>query len=703
MIRFMLYLFETGICLSLLYLAYWLFLRKETYFNFNRLYLVGSIILALSVPVFHLSFMIPAESSMLETASGLVKFRSYYEELISINNADFGREPEPYNYRKNQDVSEDGSHPAGFSQNDEFGVIPGLVGKDEKAPEIKIRNRGISFAGLFFIIYITGVIYFFSRFLFLVIRLYLLAKRNGYYDQEGFRMVEIKEDISPFSFFRFLFINHEFFNEKELENVLEHEKAHIRQKHSFDHLLAHAMTIFQWFNPFAWQFRNALKTTHEYIADRQVIYKGYERFDYQSLLLRQLIGYHSVELVNNFNLKPVKKRIAMMNKNRSGIPAKFKALLVIPFTITVFFLFTDFTVVNPDNRIIDISILMKENQARNDLPGLWIKESKDSFADLLHFTNDILSFNEEGEIRKYFWSLNEGNLSLAMDRNFPATDIKYELDGDLLTIWWNDSQSCRYRKSDVDNTVNLFLKKQDARIDLPVISQFRIMEDEKFISRICIGYDSEGNVSISFEGEPIELGDLGNRVNQVRLTKGNKLDMNRHTMMLYIDKEVPMKEVDRVKIELRKVSALKIAEAGYPDLDRYDVTELMYHKIALPRLLPPLDAKILKKEDLFFKSIQMLSIDLSGKNSNTYDMAGNIQDFIEKNADGKYVLSLEYNEEIPYGQYLETVDLVFRIVYDFRNELAKERYQLPYDQLAESLQKEVRQAYPMMLSEGWNK
>ena len=93
MIRFIVYLFETGLCLSLLYLAYWLFLRKETYFNFNRIFLVGSILLALSVPLLHLNVIIPMGSSLQDPALGIVKFRNYYEELIYMTDADFGTEP----------------------------------------------------------------------------------------------------------------------------------------------------------------------------------------------------------------------------------------------------------------------------------------------------------------------------------------------------------------------------------------------------------------------------------------------------------------------------------------------------------------------------------------------------------------------------------------------------------------------------------
>ena len=93
MTRFVIYLFETGLCLSLLYLAYWLFLRKETYFNFNRLFLVGSIILSLTLPLVHLNFMIRQESSMEEPATGILKFRNYYQELIGMIDADYGSAP----------------------------------------------------------------------------------------------------------------------------------------------------------------------------------------------------------------------------------------------------------------------------------------------------------------------------------------------------------------------------------------------------------------------------------------------------------------------------------------------------------------------------------------------------------------------------------------------------------------------------------
>ena len=294
MARFMIYLLEAGICLSLLYLAWWLVLRKETYFHFNRLYLVGSMVLSLLVPLAHLSMDIPLGSPFENTARGINSFRSGYEELISLLDADFGREP----------GSEHGlagrTYSAVNGNSGEAGSYPREdIHGEQNHPEVRkeeiVDRDRANLSRILLSIYIGGVLYFLVRFLYLLIRLRLLTRQSKVSRERGFRLVEIGEQISPFSFFRFLFVNTGLFDESELNQVLEHERAHILQKHSMDHLFAHGFAVFQWFNPMAWQIRKALKTTHEYIADRHVLDKGIERIDYQALLLKQVVGYHSVE------------------------------------------------------------------------------------------------------------------------------------------------------------------------------------------------------------------------------------------------------------------------------------------------------------------------------------------------------------------------------------------------------------------------
>ncbi len=687
MVRFMIYLLETGICLSLLYLAYWLFLRKETYFNFNRLFLVGSILLALAVPALHLSINIQLGSSLERPARGVLKFRQGYGELIRYIDADFGTEP------GSRHSAEGGNRAGGM---DEGGLIPTGTrhGISEAISELQVdlgvtqTKPNISISGILFIIYIGGVLYFFARFIYLVIRLCLLAKRNRVSRQDGFRMVEIEEEISPFSFFRFLFINNGAFNNSELDHVLEHEKAHIRQRHTTDHLFAHGLAVFQWFNPFAWQMRKALKSTHEYIADRQVIDRGFEKVDYQALLLKQVIGYHSVELVNNFNLKPIKKRIAMMNKTKSGLSAKLKATLVAPFAILIFFLFADFTLKGSDRESPGPIV---------DLRGLWIGQTADNFSQSLLIKGEHFSYTEGVEIRDYEMRIGKGELILSEAPGRNETALRFELKGDQLTLWWNDEQSSSYKLSKAENTLDNFLAENGMQVKLPYISQYRLLEDEALIYRLGMGLKESGEVMLAFDGRPIKLSELSGLVEK-RKSKLNKMDQGSLIAIFLVDQGVSMAEVAKVREEMRKMEALHFAEGGYPQGD-LNLSPLIYHAVALPRLLPPANAKVLDKKEMEKLGDKLHTIDLSARNTTPRDLDEGLRKFIGNHSDGKYVISLEYDGAIPYGQYVETVDMVWKIVYSFRNSLAMEKYSVPYDKLGDDLQREIRKAYPMALSE----
>ena len=74
-------------------------------------------------------------------------------------------------------------------------------------------------------------------------------------------------------------------------------------------------------------------------------------------------------------------------------------------------------------------------------------------------------------------------------------------------------------------------------------------------------------------------------------------------------------------------------------------------------------------------------IDLSARNTTPKDIDQNLEKFIRENEKGKYVFSLEYDGKIPYAQYIETIDIVFNVVYRFRDEMAIRKFQVPYAQL----------------------
>jgi hypothetical protein len=642
------------------------------------------------IPALHLSLSISQGSKLENPARQVLKFKNSYQVLIEMLDADFGAEPGQV-------------HSAGEGPAEEMVREGGTLPSKQRHGTVRAANRQRLLAGsvspggqwgwshILLMIYISGVAYFFARFVYLAVRLVLLAKRNRVIRQGGFRMVEIKEDISPFSFFRFLFINQGSFEESELPQVLEHEMAHIRQRHSMDHLFAHGLAVFQWFNPFAWQMRKALKTTHEYIADQQVINRGIERLDYQALLLRQVIGYHSVELVNNFNLKPIKNRIAMMNKNRSGMPAKFKALLVAPFAILIFFLFADLTLKGNDSQVTD---------AFTEISGLWVKQSVDDFSPTLYVKDGKLSFVEGMEIRDFHLKLEAGSLVLSASEAAAGTPLRYTLNGDVLKVWWTQNQPSTYARSNAPNTLDHYLAQHGMELDLPFLSQYRLMDKEDLLCRVGLGKGPGGGLALTFNGEKVTLEELSTRV-EMEKERVFMLDQNRFTVIFLADRGIPMSDMDKIRQELRKRGSLYIGEGGYPQGDIH-LSPLLYHAVALPRLLPPLNAKVLDKEEIEKAGGKVFTIDLAARNTTPADVDRKLQDFIKTNP-GEYVVSLVYDGAIPYGQYVETVDMVWKVVYRFRKELALKKYSASYDKLGDDLQREIRKTYPMALSESMKK
>ena len=47
--------------------------------------------------------------------------------------------------------------------------------------------------------------------------------------------------------------------------------------HSFDILLSEFICVFNWYNPFSWMLRHAIRQNLEFIADEQVLQKGLDR------------------------------------------------------------------------------------------------------------------------------------------------------------------------------------------------------------------------------------------------------------------------------------------------------------------------------------------------------------------------------------------------------------------------------------------
>ncbi|NLH77601.1 MAG: hypothetical protein GX465_11240 [Acidobacteria bacterium] len=199
-----------------------------------------------------------------------------------------------------------------------------------------------------FAAYIAGAAVALGLFLARIARLALAAARCGCERHRGLRIVLCGHSGEPFSFFRFVFVDRSRGASADLDRVLAHELAHVRQLHSLDVVLAEVLSVVQWFNPFVWPYKRSLRETHEYLADRAVIAQGCPLARYQLLIVEQSVGGRLLELASSFRTSQIKRRIAMLTKPQTKGWGRWKPLFLLPLAVVLVLAFAESrTVVQP--------------------------------------------------------------------------------------------------------------------------------------------------------------------------------------------------------------------------------------------------------------------------------------------------------------------------------------------------------------------
>ncbi|MCJ7718261.1 MAG: hypothetical protein MUO54_17310, partial [Anaerolineales bacterium] len=252
------FIYESGICLAVLFVLYWLILRKETYFRFNRFYLLGTIAIACLLPLGNLG--------------------------VSVFS------PEASSSR----------------------LIPQIV-EAIRIPELTTlegSNHTKAWQPLVLAIYLAGATLLMARTILGIIRVSMLKKEGRIIHQDAYSIVYLKQEIAPFSFLRTIFIHEALTENSDKNHIINHEIIHIKQRHTYDNIFIEFFLAIFWFNPFMWLLKAALRNTHEYLADHGAIHKTPSLADYQALLLKQISGLSPLPVTNSFN-STIKTRIKM--------------------------------------------------------------------------------------------------------------------------------------------------------------------------------------------------------------------------------------------------------------------------------------------------------------------------------------------------------------------------------------------------------
>ena len=147
---------------------------------------------------------------------------------------------------------------------------------------------------------------------------------------DGIHLILTYQPVAPFSWMQTIVISRKDFEESGIE-IMTHEMAHIKARHSIDLLISEICILFHWFNPSVWLLRQELQNIHEYEADESVLNQGVDAKRYQLLLIKKAVGAQRfTSMANSFNHSSLKKRIAMMLKQKSSPWARLKYLYVLP-------------------------------------------------------------------------------------------------------------------------------------------------------------------------------------------------------------------------------------------------------------------------------------------------------------------------------------------------------------------------------------
>ena len=196
----------------------------------------------------------------------------------------------------------------------------------------------------------------------MVCRLALRSKRLMLH---GTAVYVLAGDYSPFSFFRWIFVNPVDKTPLQLRQILTHEQTHVTQWHSVDALLSQLFVAVFWFNPIAWLMRVQVRSNLEYLADRSVLCEGMDKKAYQYHLLAVAYRKNVATITNNFNVLPLKKRIKMMNKQTSNPLARLKYLLFVPLTIALMAMNSSVIRANVQKKVVKTTKTTKKADASN--------------------------------------------------------------------------------------------------------------------------------------------------------------------------------------------------------------------------------------------------------------------------------------------------------------------------------------------------
>ncbi|WP_373493580.1 M56 family metallopeptidase [Aquiflexum sp.] len=282
---FWIYILEASTGIALVWTLYYIFLRKLTFFGWNRFFLLAGMFFSLILPILNIP---------LNLNNGI----PVQDFMLSLNTF--------------QTLS-DGTNV--ISSMSLFNISQGILYLYFAVAGSKLIVFGIGTVSLFY--KVKG------------------SERLKFQNND----IYFHPDFKPSSFLNMILMPTT--NKKIPGNlqILLHESEHVRLGHFWDLLFIYFTKSLLWINPFVYLLENALREVHEFQADRKVIQQTTFK-DYCQILLDNINHGHDNHLINSFNQFQIKNRIVMMNKSRSTNVKKWRYLIGMPLLVLMIGLFS---------------------------------------------------------------------------------------------------------------------------------------------------------------------------------------------------------------------------------------------------------------------------------------------------------------------------------------------------------------------------
>ena len=343
------YILQTIVFQLLFLMVYDLFLKNETFFNWNRFYLLVSAVLSIILP--------------------FVKIDAFKTVI-----------PERYIYTLPE-------------------VILGKSSATAVTNEALLNTAGTVSSVSFnwsYLIYLgcaIALVLFTIKFY----KLIVMAYKNPKVKFEKAFLVELVNSKHAFSFFNYIFLGRDI-NTEDRQSILEHELQHVKEKHSLDLLFFEILKIIFWFNPLVYMYQKRIANLHEFVADSKAV-KSTNKVSYYQNLLSQVFDTKKVSFINPFFKQSlIKKRIIMLSKSKSKQIHLAKYLLVFPMVIGMLF----YTSCSNDEKI-NQNVEVNSSLSEEELVEKYLKEVR-------ILSNDDYFYNIKNDKTKpYHLILNSNN------------------------------------------------------------------------------------------------------------------------------------------------------------------------------------------------------------------------------------------------------------------------------------------------------